>query len=96
MVPRSMLRAGLLEGIVVATAGGAAHVASACTALGAALENTARTLSIEWARYAIRTTAVLPGDATTDDDVAQLVAYLASPAGDYFSGCAFAMGRAPG
>ena len=65
-------------------------------ALGAALENTARTLSIEWARYAIRTTAVLPGDATTDDDVAQLVAYLASPAGDYFSGCAFAMGRAPG
>ena len=64
-------------------------------ALGAALENTARTLSIEWARYAIRTTAVLPGDATSDEDVAQLVAYLASPAGDYFSGCAFAMGRTP-
>ena len=61
-------------------------------ALGAALENTARTLSIEWARYAIRTAAILPGDATTDDDVAKLVAYLASPAGDYFSGCAFAMG----
>jgi NAD(P)-dependent dehydrogenase (short-subunit alcohol dehydrogenase family) len=177
-----MLRAGLLEGIVVATAGGAAHVASACAALGAttvaleadlgdeeaviaaagalgaigtlvcdaaapfaaagggveglgagldgawnatravanavwrpgeggklvllgprprdgahaaalgaALENTARTLSIEWARYAIRTTAVLPGDATTDDDVAELIAYLASPAGDYFSGCAFGL-----
>ena len=61
-------------------------------ALGAALENTARTLSIEWARYAIRTAAILPGDATSDDDVATLVAYLASPAGDYFSGCAFAMG----
>jgi NAD(P)-dependent dehydrogenase (short-subunit alcohol dehydrogenase family) len=182
-----MLRAGLLEGIVVATAGGAEHVASACKALGAttaalavdlgdedallaaasalgavdvlvcdaatpfaaagggveglgvgldgawnatravanaiwipgeggklvllaprprdgahagalgaALENTARTLSIEWARHAVRATAVLPGDATSDDDVAQLVAYLASPAGDYFSGCAFAMGRAPG
>ena len=30
-----MLRAGLLEGIVVATAGGAAHVAAACAALGA-------------------------------------------------------------
>ena len=57
-------------------------------ALGAALENTARTLSIEWARYAIRSTAVLPGDATTDDEVATLIAYLASPAGDYFSGCA--------
>jgi NAD(P)-dependent dehydrogenase (short-subunit alcohol dehydrogenase family) len=60
-------------------------------ALGAALENSARTLSVEWARYAIRSTAVLPGDATTDDEVASLVAYLASPAGDYFSGCAFAL-----
>jgi len=58
-------------------------------ALGAALENTARTLSIEWARYAIRSTAVLPADATSDEEVAMLVAYLASPAGDYFSGCAF-------
>jgi NAD(P)-dependent dehydrogenase (short-subunit alcohol dehydrogenase family) len=65
-------------------------------ALAAALENTARTLSIEWARYAIRTTAVLPGDATTDDDVAGLIAYLASPAGDYFSGCAFTLGAAAG
>jgi NAD(P)-dependent dehydrogenase (short-subunit alcohol dehydrogenase family) len=65
-------------------------------ALAAALENTARTLSIEWARYAIRTTAVLPGDATTDDDVAGLIAYLASPAGDYFSGCAFTLGTAAG
>jgi NAD(P)-dependent dehydrogenase (short-subunit alcohol dehydrogenase family) len=183
MVRATMLRAGLLEGVVVATAGGAAHVTTACaalgadtvalegdlgdeevvtaaaaalgpvdtlvcdaaapfaaagggveglgagldaawvvtravanaawipgdggklvllvphprdgahaSALGAALENTARTLSIEWARYAIRTTAILPGDPTSDDEVATLVAYLASPAGDYFSGCAFAMG----
>jgi NAD(P)-dependent dehydrogenase (short-subunit alcohol dehydrogenase family) len=182
-----MLRAGLLEGIVVATAGGAAHVADACAALGAttvaldadladedaviaaaaalgavhalvcdaatpfaaagggvqgfgagldgawnatravanaawipgeggklvllgprprdgaharalgaALENAARTLSIEWARHAIRTSAVLPGDATTDDDVSELIAYLASPAGDYFSGCAFTLGAAAG
>jgi citronellol/citronellal dehydrogenase len=65
-------------------------------ALAAALENTARTLSIEWSRYAIRTTAVLPGDATSDEDVAALVAYVASPAGDYFSGCAFTMGAAAG
>jgi NAD(P)-dependent dehydrogenase (short-subunit alcohol dehydrogenase family) len=63
-------------------------------ALGAALENTARTLSIEWARYAIRSTAVLPGDAASDEEVATLVAYLASPAGDYFSGCAFSVGTA--
>jgi NAD(P)-dependent dehydrogenase (short-subunit alcohol dehydrogenase family) len=63
-------------------------------ALRAALENTARTLSIEWARDAIRPTAVLPGDATADADVALLVAFLASPAGDYFSGCAFTLGAA--
>jgi NAD(P)-dependent dehydrogenase (short-subunit alcohol dehydrogenase family) len=63
-------------------------------ALRAALENTARTLSIEWARYAIRPTAILPGDATTDADVGALCAYLISPAGDYFAGCAFRLGEA--
>jgi citronellol/citronellal dehydrogenase len=63
-------------------------------ALRAALENTARTLSVEWARHAVRSTAVLPGDATADEDVAALIAFLASPAGDYFSGCAFTMGAA--
>ncbi len=57
----------------------------------AALENLARTLSVEWARYGIRTTAVLPGDGTSDADVGVLVAYLASPAGDYFSGCGFTL-----
>ncbi|MFL5845859.1 MAG: hypothetical protein ACJ762_14320 [Solirubrobacteraceae bacterium] len=54
----------------------------------AALENLARTLSVEWARYDIRPTTILPG---TDGDVAELVAFLASPAGDYYSGCAFAL-----
>jgi NAD(P)-dependent dehydrogenase (short-subunit alcohol dehydrogenase family) len=52
----------------------------------AALENLARTLSIEWARYGVRTTTITPGAATTDEDVASLVAYLVSAAGDYFSG----------
>jgi hypothetical protein len=57
----------------------------------AALENLARTLSIEWARYGITPTAVLPGAKTTDDEVAQLVAFVASGAGDYYSGCAFTL-----
>lgn len=57
-----------------------------------AFENMARTLSIEWAQHEIRVTAVLPGAASTPEDVASLVVYLASPAGDYFSGCAFSMG----
>lgn len=57
----------------------------------AALENLARTLSIEWARYGITPTAVLPGAATSDEEVAQLVTFIASPAGDYYSGCAFTL-----
>jgi NAD(P)-dependent dehydrogenase (short-subunit alcohol dehydrogenase family) len=55
----------------------------------AAHENLARTLSVEWARFDIRPTAILPG---AEEDVAELVAFLASLAGDYYSGCAFALG----
>jgi NAD(P)-dependent dehydrogenase (short-subunit alcohol dehydrogenase family) len=54
------------------------------------LENLARTLSIEWARHRITTVAVIPASGTDGEDargVAALTAYLASPAGDYFSGC---------
>jgi len=58
-------------------------------ALRAGLENLARTSSIEWARYAITPTAILPGPRTSDDEVGELVAYLVSPAGDYFAGCSF-------
>ncbi len=53
----------------------------------AGLENLARTLSIEWARHAITTVAIAPGAATAPGEVATLSAYLASPAGAYFSGC---------
>jgi citronellol/citronellal dehydrogenase len=55
-------------------------------AVGAALENTARTLSVEWARFGVRVVAVRAGD---DAQRAELTAFLASPAGDYFTGCAF-------
>lgn len=53
----------------------------------AGLENLGRTLSIEWARYGITLVTIAPGDTTTAGDVAALCAYLASPAGAYFSGC---------
>jgi NAD(P)-dependent dehydrogenase (short-subunit alcohol dehydrogenase family) len=57
----------------------------------AGLENLARTLSIEWARHGITLVAVAPGAGSGGVDVAgevaALTAYLASPAGAYFSGC---------
>jgi hypothetical protein len=56
-------------------------------AAAAGLENLARTLSIEWARYTVTAVAIAPGSDTTAGEVAALVAYLASPAGAYFSGC---------
>lgn len=62
-------------------------VGSYAEAARSALENLARTLSIEWARHAITTTAIAPGLATSESEVATLVAYLLSPAGGYFSGC---------
>jgi len=58
------------------------HADAAC----AGLENLARTLSIEWARHGITPVTIAPG-ASTMGEVAALVAYLASPAGAYFSGC---------
>jgi NAD(P)-dependent dehydrogenase (short-subunit alcohol dehydrogenase family) len=60
-----------------------AHAPAAC----AGLENLARTLSIEWARHGITTVTVAPGVRTPAGEVAALSAYLASPAGAYFSGC---------
>jgi citronellol/citronellal dehydrogenase len=82
------------------------------SAARAAVENLTRVLSIEWARYGIRLTAIAAGHfdtetlrtkyprpvvqgvaATvplgrlgTEQEFAWLVAFLASPAGDYFSG----------
>jgi hypothetical protein len=74
--------------VLIAPPPGDAHAEAA----RAGLENLARTLSIEWARRGIRPVAVHPGAATSPAEVAELVAYLASPAGAYFSGCRFDLG----
>jgi NAD(P)-dependent dehydrogenase (short-subunit alcohol dehydrogenase family) len=62
------------------------------TAVRAALENLARTLSVEWARFGVGAVAIAPGPQTAEDDVAELVCFLASPAGEYFTGCVFELG----
>jgi NAD(P)-dependent dehydrogenase (short-subunit alcohol dehydrogenase family) len=67
----------------VAGAGARTHA----DATRAGLENLARTLSIEWARYGIAPVSIATGPGTTAGELAGVVAYLASPAGAYFSGC---------
>ena len=63
-------------------------------AAGAALENLARTTAVEWARLGIRVVVVRPRGVTSEQALTQVVAYLASPAGDYFSGTALNLGGA--
>lgn len=53
----------------------------------AGLENLARTLSVEWARHEITVVTIALGDAAAPGEAGALTAYLASPAGAYFSGC---------
>jgi hypothetical protein len=58
----------------------------------AGLENLARTLSVEWARFGVTAVAICPGTQTTDQELASLVAFLVSEAGGYFTGCRFDLG----
>jgi NAD(P)-dependent dehydrogenase (short-subunit alcohol dehydrogenase family) len=74
--------------VLLAPAPGDAHAEAA----RAGLENMARTLSIEWARRGIRPVAIHPGRTTSPAELAELVAFLASPAGAYYSGCRFDLG----
>jgi hypothetical protein len=81
-------KSGLI--VLLAPPPGDAHAEAA----RAGLENLARTLSIEWARYDIRPVAILQGgDAHA---TAELVAFLASKAGAYYAGCAFTLRRPTG
>lgn len=70
--------------VYLAPAPGAGERADAARA---GLENLARTLSVEWARHEITVVTIALGDGTTPGEAAALTAYLASPAGAYFSGC---------
>lgn len=71
------------------------HAGPHASAARAALENLARTLSVEWARYGIAAVALWPGRETTDAELGELACFLISPAGGYFSGCRFELGAVP-
>ena len=94
------VRAGAVGGLIPAGEGGPIVLIAPvddrpfATAARDALENVARTLSIEWARYGITVTAVCPGPRTAPAEIATLVAYLVSEAGRYFSGCRVDLGAA--
>lgn len=57
-----------------------------------ALENLARSLSVEWARHCLTAAMVAPGPTTTEEELAELVCFLVSEAGDYVSGCRVELG----
>ena len=82
---RATMGAGKI--VLLAPPEGSAHAEAA----RAGLENLARTTSIEWARNGTRIVTLLGGEA---EQVAEMTAYLASPAGDYFSGTALRLNAA--
>jgi citronellol/citronellal dehydrogenase len=108
MIPSG--RGGKIISVTLSPHGGLPAMAHS-SAARAGVENLMKVLSIEWARFNIRTTALAAGHFRTDalkkypqqvqDGVARtvpigrlgeaeehawLVAYLCSPAGDYYSG----------
>jgi citronellol/citronellal dehydrogenase len=108
MIPES--RGGKIVNVTLSPHHGLPAMAHS-SAARAAVENLTRVLSIEWARYGIKLTALAAGHFRTDalrkypepvqqgvaytvplqrlgepEELAWLVAYLASPGGDYLSG----------
>ena len=79
------------EGQIVLVAP-ASEAGAMADSVRAGLENLARTLSIEWARFGVRTVAIAPGADTAPDDLGGLLAFLCSHAGGYLSGCRLELG----
>ena len=84
----ALIPGGAGKVLLIAPRSGAGSLAAPARA---ALENLARTLSVEWARYGVTAVTLAPGDLTSDAELAELVCFLVSPAGEYFSGCVFEM-----
>lgn len=75
--------------LLIAPHPGAGPLAEAARA---GLENLARTLSVEWARYAVSAVLIAPGPRATDEQLAELVCFTVSEAGGYLSGCRLELG----
>lgn len=88
----ALIRAVATSALIPASSGAIVLIAPApenvdhAEAVRSALENLARTLSVEWSRFGITATAITPGRQTGDEAVATLVAFLCSLAGRYLSG----------
>jgi NAD(P)-dependent dehydrogenase (short-subunit alcohol dehydrogenase family) len=59
------------------------------------LENLARTLSVEWARYGLTAVMTAPGAETSWQQLGALVCFLVADAGGYLSGCRLELGSVP-
>jgi NAD(P)-dependent dehydrogenase (short-subunit alcohol dehydrogenase family) len=59
----------------------------AAAAVADGLENAARGLGVEWARFDIRVVSICPAPGSRSADVEALVALLCSDSGTYLSGC---------
>ena len=81
----AMIESGGGTVVLIAPEAGDGDPAAAAVADG--LENAARGLGVEWARFDIRVVAICPGPGVRRADVEDLVALLCSGSGTYLSGC---------
>jgi NAD(P)-dependent dehydrogenase (short-subunit alcohol dehydrogenase family) len=80
-------RGGRIVYLAPAPGADRSEIVQQADAARAGLENLARTLSVEWARHEIAVVTIALGEGIAPGEAGALVAYLASPAGAYFSGC---------
>lgn len=92
---RAAATAGMIErggGTIVFVAPEPAPGDLPAIAVADGLENAARALSVEWARFNVRVVAVCPRVGALRPDIADLVLWLCSASGTYASGCRLAPG----
>lgn len=95
MFARAAATAGMIQrggGTIVFVAPASKVGDLPATAVADGLENAARALSVEWARFDVRVVAVCPRAGARKPDVAALVLWLCSASGTYAAGCRISPG----